>query len=622
MEYRFVNEGEDGRKRKAPYSACDQCKKRKKRCPHIADTSDGRTTDSEGRDTKKTSNTKHETPFRSHSYSESRTSRFVGELAPEAVIDHEHDTSSRRPDRHQVGTWVEYDRHEDVDVSDTGDDRQYVPLPSGKRRRIAEESWLLPPVENQRALVSIFQKRVQTILPVLDETMEMPAMLIQAVCLVASKDERARDHLRIGDQTLDVNEFARRLYTDADHKVRSLHPSQVDRMHLIETLTLLSLHIEGQNGVEESSMHLCQAIHHGQSIGLHLNQSSSESGARGHRPRKQTADGLSVSLGNSSEHRVRMFWIIWSLDRIYAAIYGRPRLLVNDDSGLDFGESLSLFSPGARLWMQISEMLDRVIDLYSPHATVDREKNLELFPTFEELLVGIEHGRDRPSQNAISSLEFYYHAVSMISCRLRLQAGKSKASLFTLRRSLSAAAIGSMLKHVDVSELAPLSVIPYSISLALLVAYQQFRQSRRKVAQAIAREQLELYQKKLEEMGRAWWPAKNMARIGKSVLEQLSRADQPAPPTARGTTETIQSKVDHGQNSLASDVGKASRSTEPPQAYHDPLGQNPNLAAFAFDENAFADMDAVFGNLMDMNQFPENFDFAFEDGNEGGSLMI
>jgi len=29
MEYRFVNEGEDGRKRKAPYSACDQCKKRK-----------------------------------------------------------------------------------------------------------------------------------------------------------------------------------------------------------------------------------------------------------------------------------------------------------------------------------------------------------------------------------------------------------------------------------------------------------------------------------------------------------------------------------------------------------------------------------------------------------------
>jgi len=29
MEYRFVHEGEDGRKRKAPYSACDKCKKRK-----------------------------------------------------------------------------------------------------------------------------------------------------------------------------------------------------------------------------------------------------------------------------------------------------------------------------------------------------------------------------------------------------------------------------------------------------------------------------------------------------------------------------------------------------------------------------------------------------------------
>jgi len=319
-----------------------------------------------------------------------------------------------------------------------------------------------------------------------------------------------------------------------------------------------------------------------------------------------------------------VFWIIWSLDRIYAAIYGRPRLLINDDSGLDFGESLSLFPPGARLWMQISEMLDRVIDLYSPHATVDREKNLELFPTFEELLAGIEHGGERPSQNMISSLEFYYHAVSMISCRLRLQAGKSKASLFTLRRSLSAAAIGSMLRHVDVRELAPLSVIPYSISLALLVAYQQFRQSRRKVAQAIAKEQLELYQTKLEEMGRAWWPAKNMARVGKSVLEQLSRADQTAPAIARDTTEMGQGRVNHGQSRLTTDVGEISRNAEPPQAYHDPgsLGQNSNLAAFAFDENAFADMDAVFGNLMDMNQFPDNFDFAFEDGNEGGNIMI
>ena len=203
--------------------------------------------------------TRHETLVRSHS--ESRTSRFVGELAPEAAIDNERDTTStRRSDRHQVGTWVEYDRHEDVDVSDTGDDRQYVPLPSGKRRRISEESWLLPSAEDRRALVNIFHKRVQTILPILDGTEYMPSMLTQAVCLVASKDERARDHLRLGDQKLGVTEFARRLYDDADHKIRSLHPSQVDRMHLIETLLLLSLHIEGRHGVEESSMHLCQAI--------------------------------------------------------------------------------------------------------------------------------------------------------------------------------------------------------------------------------------------------------------------------------------------------------------------------------------------------------------------------
>jgi len=569
--------------------------------------------------------TRHETLVRSHS--ESRTSRFVGELAPEAAIDNERDTTStRRSDRHQVGTWVEYDRHEDVDVSDTGDDRQYVPLPSGKRRRISEESWLLPSAEDRRALVNIFHKRVQTILPILDGTEYMPSMLTQAVCLVASKDERARDHLRLGDQKLGVTEFARRLYDDADHKIRSLHSSQVDRMHLIETLVLLSLHIEGRNGVEESSMHLCQAINHGQSIGFHLNQLGLDSGAKNNRPRKQMTN--SESNSNSSEHRVRVFWIIWSLDRIYAAIYGRPRLLDNDDAGLDFAESLSLFSPGARLWMQISEMLDRVIDLYSPHATVEREKNLELFPTFEELLAGIEQSRERPTQDMITSLEFYYHAVSMISCRLRLQAGKSKASLFTLRRSLSAAAIGSMLRHVHVGELAPLAVIPYSISLALLVAYQQFRQSRRKVAQAIAKEQLELYQKKLEEMGRAWWPAKNMARIGKSVLGQLSRADQPPPTMSRaGTTEPIASRAVEGQSRIGSAQGNGMRRTDLPTPYHDPgsLGQDStgsNLEAFSFDENAFADMDAVFGNLMDMNQFPDNFDFAFgETGNAGGNFM-
>jgi len=373
-------------------------------------------------------------------------------------------------------------------------------------------------------------------------------------------------------------------------------------------------------------MHLAQAINHGQSIGFHLNQLGVDSGAKSNRPRKLTTNSISDS--NGSEHRVRIFWIIWSLDRIYAAIYGRPRLLLNDDAGLDFTEGLSLFSPGARLWMQISEMLDRVIDLYSPAATVEREKNLELFPTFEELLVDIESSREKLAQDMITSLEFYYHAVSMISCRLRLQAGKSKASLFTLRRSLSATAVGSMLKHVDVEELAPLAVVNYSISLALLVAYQQFRQSRRKVAQAIAKEQLELCQKKLEEMGRAWWPAKNMARIGKSVLGQLSRADQPPSAISRaGTIEPHAGRPSEGQNGLGSVQGNGMRTTALPTQYHDPgsLGQDStgsNLDAFTFDENAFADMDAVFGNLMDMNQFPDNFDFAFgENGNGSGNFM-
>jgi len=549
-----------------------------------------------------------------------RSSRFIGELDPAMTLMGEEETSPRRADRHNVGAWVENDK-QDTEVSES-DQTEHLDLGTFN----SDGQWLLPGDTSQEALLRIFTNRVQPLLPVLEESDAIPPMLMQAICLVASKDAQAKPHLRLKDRSMSVSNFARRLYRDADTRLKLTRPSTVDRVQLVQVHLLLSLHCEGSNGAEESALHLCQAIFHAHSIGLHLVQPSGDG-----KSKRPLASFAQQSKGSHiPSHRYRLYWCLWSLDRLNAAINGRPRLLNSDDTGLDFQESLSLFSPTARVWMRISEILNRVIDLYSPNATARREDNLLDFLSFDELLAEKNGHQGGLSQDLVASLEMYYHAVSMTSCRLRLQAGQWRGSRQSLRRSLSVASMCSMLDHVSIDMLAPLPIVPYAISLTLLVAYQHYRQSSRSVGRAIAKDQMDQCPRRLREMGSAWWPARNMARIGQRVLQQLSYREDP--PHASDPIEaesqiiieknpTIAGANRLGALGLSSDLHPQHAQTS---SNHHAFGteclvdQSESFADFTFDESAFADMDAVFGNLMDMNMnaLPDDFDFAFGENTE------
>lgn len=199
-------------------------------------------------------------------------------------------------------------------------------------------------------------------------------LLERAICLVAAKDRTAAPHLRLVEHgpVLSPRQFCAELYKclvvsmDAE-----LEP---DRLTRIRILALMSLHCEGYEGAEAASLHLCTAIHQAQTVGLHLD-----------RPGLTPADPLA-----------RLFWCLWTLDKMHASIGGRPVLLADRDLGIEKPSALHKKSLGAfGVWMAVSDLLAAVISFYRPSAgpTTGWEEG---FPEFEIIV----------SENAGGDLDF------------------------------------------------------------------------------------------------------------------------------------------------------------------------------------------------------------------------
>jgi hypothetical protein len=218
---------------------------------------------------------------------------------------------------------------------------------------------VLPSRENQQALLLVYFTYVQPLLPILDEELFLTTyangsesrMLLQAMCIVACKHIDARPHLILSDdpRLLSPREFSQRLYTAVVASIEA--KLETNRIVLVQVLALISLHCEGPDGAEEASMHLAQAIHHAHTFGLQFG-----------RQWKHSRDEHSNSHND-------IFWCLWSLDKINACINGRPLIMNDKDNGLtkiptdmDKEQRQSPFG----VWLQISKMLDKVIDFYRP----------------------------------------------------------------------------------------------------------------------------------------------------------------------------------------------------------------------------------------------------------------
>ena len=260
---------------------------------------------------------------------------------------------SRRGD---VGTWVQDDR---------------VTSLSSEQQNQSAKLALLPPRQSQVKLIDIYFHRIHPVLPLVDKddtlsrftdgTLSIP--LLQSFCLVAAKDRRAAPFLYLGsDETLlPLENFGQQVYKDTLENF----PSREERKRVttIQILALLSLHEWGPYGSEDSSSSLARAIHHAQTIGLHLRRPDLEPGS----------------------YLDALCWCLWCLDRWNAAVHGRPVIIHGRDVGQEVADIVPSFEPPFRISLLLARQLNQVIDCYRPMVDGSFDQDVDL-STFEEIL--------------------------------------------------------------------------------------------------------------------------------------------------------------------------------------------------------------------------------------------
>lgn len=299
-------------------------------------------------------------------------SRFVGDLNPEASLVVESQTPWHR-DRHDVGSWLQHGQHTVSPTTERANSQKtFRQRQKSGHKKYANDTYCgaLPPADQLAVLVDIFFDSVHPLIPAVNEKDfdidQAPPMLLQAMCITAAKDPGARAHLRLQSSgpSLTPSQFAAGLYEDV---ILVVGPHfRHDRLLLIQTLVLLSLHPEGSDGAEACSTFLVQAVHHAQTIGLHLDHGRQDS---------------------SAQYLKRLFWCIWSLDKFNTAMNGRPRMIHDHDVGLKMEECVGDFAPPFRVWVTLAALLDRVIDFYGPHVGPDVAGWEDGFPSFSRILV-------------------------------------------------------------------------------------------------------------------------------------------------------------------------------------------------------------------------------------------
>ncbi|EDP54265.1 putative fungal-specific transcription factor [Aspergillus fumigatus] len=545
------------------------------------------------------------------SHDNSRAERFVGDLNPEAVIREKLDGASGSRFRDRIGLWISsqssdghgHDTACDVNTARQSRHSQSVASLLQERYSSALNACHRLPSSTRDQLIAIFFSRIHPILPLIDKDSFLRAyyhgsasvFLERAICLVAAKDQAASSFLRtsINGPLSTPRQFGSEIYTGL--VVAMDAGLESDRITRIRTLALMSLHCEGHEGAEAASMHLCRAIHEAQTAGLHLN-----------RPDRVQGDSLS-----------RLFWCLWTLDKMHASIGGRPVLLADRDIGLrkpivNTSHPKTTFD----VWFAISDLLSSVISFYRPSAdpTVGWETS---FPSFEELM-GDNFGEELDF-TMLSFLEVYYQAVAILSCRSRMH-DRSQDSNSSIRQGLAAVRIHSIVATECAQDLPPLPIIPYALSLSMSVSYQQFRSSRLITHFNRAKASLEACCSLLESMSIYWYSAEAMARLGRRALHEINVAK---PSLQRSQGQGVRRLMDPGSVPSASNAvthasttqlatdnhspGVSGRAPAPVAPQGDPVELPADLQRVQENrQGALEDIDVLFGDFLDLS-LPTNF---------------
>lgn len=530
--------------------------------------------------------------------------RFISDLNPEATfLNREGSTGgeNRRPLNDDIGVWVDKREWEALvrqrNNITTGRDYTFT-ISQGMHPDQRPHSAVLGP------LIDVYFKKFHPIFPLLDEAEfreqhsvgDVPEALIHAMCLVAAKDSRAEPHLRYGSapSTLPPREFCSRLYSSVRGYLRA--SCQYDKITLIQIHALASLHNEGVDGAEEASMLLSQAMHHAQTMGIHLGQHSSTP----HSPESLTK---------------RLFWCLYALDRLTSVMSGRPVIMSDIDIAIEpFAPGESGF-PAFEAWLKVTEILNKIIGFYRPHKSVDITGWEEPYPGLEEILD--EVGAWQESSSSLATIHLYYLATAILSHRSRGIKQIPRGTPSSIRQRLCAIETIRLMESEHCRDLNALPLIPYAISLALSVSYQHLRQSQMHHQQEDARLDFRRCAKLLQALRRTWSAADTMAALAMKVQDGLDRApslasfriprnvtvsrdspDKPSPPDMSGARSSLLDAIPDGDE-RSGDEAQASNST------NNVITQDTSIPADSDD--MFDGMDDIFGTYLDPN-YPINLD--------------
>ncbi|KAJ5177499.1 transcriptional regulator family: Fungal Specific TF [Penicillium coprophilum] len=651
MELTWLPDIPQSRSRTRALRACPTCQRSKKRCRHLipkwepSNTPDRRSpqlNDDPGRATHRDVLNREQLPAsvgtdRARTTSDNpaslsvpATERFVGDLNPESLIRERLQEPTGTPLRDRIGLWINSPAAQKAKPrsiqrgpataedcmtnfpAETAINSQDTASLLHQRFTAGMQARERLPLGTRQYLSAIYFSKLNHIVPIVDQGFIQAqaeglssVFLEKAICLAAAKTPAANPYLRLvsGGPILSSRRFCSEIYQAL--VVAMDAELEQDRLTRIRILALMSLHCEGLEGAEAASLHLCQAIHQAQTVGLHLG-----------RPNQTSTDSLT-----------KLFWCLWTLDKMHASIGGRPVLLADRDIGVVKPSVGPQTSRGAfEVWLAISDLLATVISFYRPSADTTSGWE-EAFPAFEDI-VG-ENTQDNLDFTTLGFLELYYHSVAILSCRYNPTETIDSTRLSSVRQGLAAIRIHSIVASECTDDLPPLPVVPYSVTLSMGVSYRQLRSSRLITHLDRAKASLEACRSVLENLSPYWYSAEAMARLGQKALHQIQGKPQSSRTNPMGPQHVAepsheQVKADNSVPEGPEPINSVSQGNDSPRAKrqrNDGFGiatvsPTPEIAMGALQpsvgdldtsiQEGFADIDTLFGEFLDIS-LPTNF---------------
>lgn len=147
-------------------------------------------------------------------------------------------------------------------------------------------------------------------------------------------------------------------------------------------------------------------------------------------------------------------------------------------------------------------------------------------------------------------------------------------------------------------------MIPWAVSLCLSVSYQQFRTSKQAIKKELAKEQLERCVTLLEGMANVWWSARQSAKVGRKVLQEIGKMVRTQPNVRVEISRMTPSEISEQSQRIEAATHVSLNAENQPYDVGSDMLDEPN--AFFQNNSVFDHMDSLFENFMDIN-LPADF---------------